>query len=98
MNYKEQLKDNRWQVVAAKIKKRDGCCQKCRSKDRLEVHHLFYTYRLMAWEYNHDSLVTLCRACHEIETDATMYLKDQIKVMLMNGIFASEIIEKLKNG
>jgi len=32
---------------------------------QLEVHHQYYVWRLLPWEYDRNSLVTLCSDCHE---------------------------------
>lgn len=33
----------------------------------LQVHHTFYKKGLLAWEYENDSLLTLCSSCHKKE-------------------------------
>lgn len=64
--YKEQLKDQRWFYVRARVMERDlHKCQKCGTWRNLEVHHLRYEYGRKAWEYNDKDLLTLCDKCHE---------------------------------
>jgi len=52
-----------WRVLRAKVLLRDGeHCQKCGSKDRLEVHHV--TPRHLGGSDELSNLVTLCKKCH----------------------------------
>lgn len=66
MTYKEQLRDPRWQKMQSEIRERDGYkCQLCGStKSFLHVHHLYYKPSTKVWEYDKESLVTLCEECH----------------------------------
>ena len=68
MTYKEQLRDPRWQRVKSRIQIRDNF--KCRfcgdSTSFLNVHHLFYTSGKKVWEYDDESLITLCESCHTV--------------------------------
>ena len=67
MTYKEQLKDPRWQRVQSEIRERDK--YKCRicgdTTTFLHVHHIYYQPNMKAWEYDKESLITLCENCHE---------------------------------
>lgn len=51
--------DAYWQSVSQFVKKRDGCCQMCHSKENLKAHHLSYEDF-----YNPDNLIALCDKCH----------------------------------
>lgn len=65
MNYSSQIKDGRWQRKRLEIMQRDGFkCKICNSIDALNVHHLHYEPRTKIWEYDNESLVTLCENCH----------------------------------
>ena len=67
MEYKEKLKDPRWQKKRLKIMERDDWqCQCCfdRIKPKI-VHHKFYLKDKEPWEYNELSLITLCEDCHK---------------------------------
>ena len=71
LSYHEQLLDERWAEKRRVILKRDGhCCRMCSSKGEkdlpLEIHHRYYIYGAMAWEYNDQALITLCHDCHEL--------------------------------
>jgi len=61
-----QRKKEIWQLY-------NNQCAKCQSKDFLEVHHKYYIKdhngRLLPWEYPDEALVTLCRSCHQMESN-----------------------------
>jgi hypothetical protein len=68
MNYKEKLRDPRWQKKRLEILKRDKWkCKLCKDeKTELHVHHINYTGE--PWEAPNSDLVTLCAHCHvEVE-------------------------------
>lgn len=93
--YKEQLKDKRWIELSDKIKARDKICQMCGCTEKLEVHHTCYISGLNAWQYDEMYLITLCRECHQRETNDIKSIKQWIKEALKAGMFASEIKDKL---
>jgi hypothetical protein len=65
MNYRKQLEDEKWQVKRRKILLRDSFkCVDCGYDSNLHVHHLYYIYNHMAWQYPNNALVTLCGRCH----------------------------------
>lgn len=66
MEYKDQLKDPRWQRKRLEIMQRDGFrCLVCDSgKLELNVHHLYYLPNTMIWEYDNEGLVTVCKDHH----------------------------------
>lgn len=68
MTYKDQLKDPRWQKMQSFIRDRDKYkCQMCGDTTTfLHVHHIYYQPKLKAWEYDPESLITLCEKCHEL--------------------------------
>ncbi len=70
--YYEKLKDPRWQKKRLEIFKRDEwACRYCfDSESMLVVHHTFYKRDCDPWDYPDDSLITLCKVCHEGETEA----------------------------
>jgi len=68
MTYKEQLKTKKWKRTRKRILKRDkNKCTKCNNKDKLQIHHTYYRYEHLAWEYPDTCLITLCGLCHEKE-------------------------------
>ena len=71
MDYLDQLLDNRWLIKRKSILKRDGCkCRMCGKKyneeEPLHVHHRYYIYNALAWEYEDSALITLCPSCHSL--------------------------------
>lgn len=65
-DYEKLLKDKRWIIKRGIIKKRDGFkCVKCKSKEKLHVHHLRYYYNTLPWNIKNIHLITVCESCHE---------------------------------
>ena len=71
VKYSEKFKDPRWQKKRLEIFKRDGwACRYCFDADSmLAVHHTFYKPNYDPWDYPDASLITLCKSCHEAETE-----------------------------
>lgn len=71
-SYFELLKDPRWQRKRLEIFNRDDwTCTSCFNKDKtLHVHHKKYKWGKKPWEYDDDSLTTLCEECHEKITES----------------------------
>lgn len=67
--YSDKLKDPRWQKKRLEIFERDNwTCQFCGNTDKtLAVHHLEYIKGNCPWEYNNESLLTICDDCHNQE-------------------------------
>jgi len=68
--YRQKLLDPRWQKRRLDILSRDGWkCQGCGAADKtLHVHHRRYAESGDPWDVGDDALVSLCEACHEIES------------------------------
>lgn len=66
-SYYQKLLDPRWQKKRLEILNRDNFqCQQCGDdKATLHVHHGYYERGLEPWEYDDDTLHTLCEGCHE---------------------------------
>ncbi len=69
--YSEKLRDPRWQKKRLEIMDRDGFkCRDCGSKtETLNVHHAFYRKGAQPWEYENESLITVCQPCHQVAED-----------------------------
>ena len=72
MEYGDLLNDIRWKAKSVQIKERDGKkCLNCGDTKYLQVHHRQYHYvkslgdYKKPWDYSHDILITLCKACHD---------------------------------
>ena len=64
--YRELLKDGRWQRKRLEVMQRDHFkCTCCGTTSDLNVHHLRYIDGHKPWEYNNDDLITLCGKCHK---------------------------------
>ena len=98
MEYKEQLKDQRWKDRRREILVRDSFrCQKCYHKSHHNhVHHVVYEHGRMAWEYEDEYLITLCQTCHQKEHDTAKSIKDIFKSMRLSGLFWTDIKNKIK--
>ena len=66
IQYKDLLKDGRWQKKRLEIFCRDNfCCLKCHTTNNIQVHHMYYDNGLKPWEYDNETMVTLCDKCHK---------------------------------
>lgn len=67
LSYREQLLDPRWQRKRLEILARDGFrCQNCGTTEiELHAHHRWYVSGRNAWEYPGESLITVCKPCHD---------------------------------
>lgn len=90
--YSEKLKDPRWQKKRLEILKRDNwACYTCESKKKtLHVHHAYYDKDLEPWEYESDSLITLCHECHEKEKSVNKE-EDVIQVLREFGFISKDL-------
>lgn len=68
MTYSEKLKHPLWQKKRLEILERDKfTCQKCwDDQTELHIHHSYYKNGAEPWEYENDSLLSLCKHCHAI--------------------------------
>lgn len=63
--YRQCLRDYRWKERRKEIMRREGFrCRRCGAKGRLNVHHRWYIYGRMPWQYPDRCLITLCEKCH----------------------------------
>ena len=70
MTYSQKLKDPRWQKKRLEIIDRDGYkCIVCGSETDLHVHHGYYGKNKEPWDYEDESLHTLCSFCHDLTHD-----------------------------
>lgn len=70
-SYWDKLRDPRWQRKRLEIMERDGFACRCCGQDTetLNVHHGYYEKGLEPWEYENDTLWTLCEHCHVLVAD-----------------------------
>lgn len=103
MDYKEKLKDPKWQRKKSEIMMRDDfTCQMCGSKEKtLHVHHLTYDNCVNGepWSCPDEDLITWCEECHEKHHhDETLNtLQDCYKLIALPFLFICAKILKEKN-
>lgn len=92
--YSEKLQNPLWQRKRLEIFNRDNwTCQSCGCKTvQLEVHHVDYFEGKDPWEYDYDSLITVCRNCHEQEEVRFQHEKYLLKSLKFNGFMAVDIL------
>lgn len=71
-DYSSKLRDPRWQEMRLRVMGRDGfACVCCGSKDNtLNVHHGYYERGFSPWEYDPDTLHTVCEKCHHVAQES----------------------------
>lgn len=90
MSYQEKLLDPRWKEKRQEVLRRDGYeCQICQKPHSLQVHHCYYDSK-EPWDYEPESLLTLCRECHEFETkNLAVMKKNMVDSIARKGITAN---------
>ena len=76
-----------WQKKRLEIMQRDNfTCKDCGdTESQLQVHHKAYIYGNNIWEYDNESLITLCESCHSIITDMKRIIKSRIDYQFISG-------------
>lgn len=66
-SYSLLLRDPRWLAKRQRILSRcSGNCEECGSSGKgLEVHHCYYRYGRLPWQYPDGALLALCGDCHD---------------------------------
>lgn len=64
--YSELLRHSRWQAKRQRILSRSaGRCEECDAEAQsLDVHHCYYRFGRLPWQYPDGALLALCRGCH----------------------------------
>ena len=104
-SYSEKLRDPRWQkkrleiLEAARWK-----CEDCGTEtDELQIHHCYYKKGAEPWEYTANTLMALCRLCHENRQEEEATTKEWLAVLMRFmdardivrlGIVISHLVEK----
>lgn len=64
--YKEQMKDPRWLAFREFVLTvRGRMCENCGGNYQLNIHHLQYQKKRLAWEYTVNDVRVLCTHCHK---------------------------------
>lgn len=95
MTYAEKFKDPKWQKKRLKILERDEwSCQKCYDKNEtLHVHHRRYIQGRDPWDYPDSVLITLCKPCHEHETENLDECSSDLISIIKDAFFSDSIRE-----
>jgi len=83
--YAEQLLDPRWQQLRLRVFERDNwTCRNCGDKEEtLNAHHVHYhPYAEKPWDYDIETIITLCKDCHLEEHDALTASKANVILAL----------------
>ena len=70
LSYSQKLLDPRWQQMRLRVYERDGFrCRICKCETKtLNAHHVHYhPYADGPWDYDIESIITLCSDCHSDE-------------------------------
>jgi len=70
LTYQEKLLDPKWQKKRLEVFERDKwtCCICGQSHKTLNAHHIqYHPLSEGPWDYEIDSLITLCKECHSQE-------------------------------
>jgi len=100
MTYAEQLKSPKWQKKRLEILSRDNfTCHNCGdTESQLHVHHGYYDKSLKLWEYQNETLHTVCFSCHSEMHSVLENLKDKIGELQLFGLYAFiDLIELIKS-
>lgn len=83
MNYRNKLRDPRWQKRRLEILERDQWrCTVCGEDTQpLHVHHLYYDRFTEPWDAKPRCLITMCAACHSEEESS--------KEPIASGLYAA---------
>ena len=108
LNMAEKYVHPLWQKKKNDIYNRDNwtcrCCGNSGSKHQLHVHHLYDEKNTNLWEYDDESLVTLCSGCHEkINDNGIKKLAGILAFKILTGTidaveFANKQEERNQNG
>jgi hypothetical protein len=65
--YPQLLRDSRWQAKRQRILLRSaGRCEECGTEGQsFDVHHCYYRFGRLPWQYPDGALLALCRSCHD---------------------------------
>jgi hypothetical protein len=65
-NYSQLLQHQSWKAKRERILLRSARhCEECGIEGPLEVHHCYYRYGRLPWQYPDGALLSLCRGCHD---------------------------------
>lgn len=76
--YSKKYRHPSWQKMRLDVFSRDGFkCRHCgASETTLHAHHRFYISGRDPWEYDPESIITLCEKCHEDAHENPAHVRD----------------------
>lgn len=76
MNYSERLRHPKWQAKRLRVLEAKGFeCEECEAREKtLHVHHGYYRSAADPWDYEDDTLHSLCESCHALAEEARLEL------------------------
>ena len=95
ITYSEQLKHPNWQRKRLEIFTRDNwACKICGNTEmQLHTHHLYYEPNILAWEYDNESIQTVCELHHNQITKDMGKLSGLIAFKLMKDLTPEQIFK-----
>jgi hypothetical protein len=84
--YAEKLLDPRWQQLRLRVFERDGWkCRACGETSKtLNAHHpVYHPFSEGPWDYELDSIITLCSECHSDEHSGLDSSKANVLIALV---------------
>lgn len=97
--YAEKLLDPRWQQLRLRVFERDRwTCRCCGSKDKtLNAHHpVYHPLAEGPWDYDDESIITLCSECHSDEHASLDSAKANLLIAIVKmGYWGSYEMENL---
>ncbi len=99
LSKEEQYQHPFWRRKSNEILDRDDyTCRCCKSKTiQLNVHHLYYKKDFHIWDYENESLVTLCKDCHSTIHADLFKLSGIIAFEILSGkIDATDFLKRIK--
>lgn len=100
LSHKEQYEHPFWRRKTTEILIRDDFTCRCCGEDKkqLHVHHLYYEKGLHVWEYDNETLVTLCNNCHKIIHSDMAKLSGILAFEIVSGkIDATDFLNRIKS-
>jgi 5-methylcytosine-specific restriction endonuclease McrA len=99
MTYQEKLRDPRWQKKRLEIMQRDDFqCTCCGDRDsEIHVHHSYYEFGKEVWEYDNETLSTLCSSCHYQHTLSQKRIKELMRTIQYENLYQFEKIVELSS-
>lgn len=93
--YLASFKRPEWQKRRLEIMERDSwACKLCGDTQvTLNVHHKWYEFGKLPWEYPDECLETLCDHCHEMEHECKReHVSTLINTILNKGCFYDDLL------